>query len=173
MKIPQLLVLLHASASCDSRNTLDFWNQIISDADGDGPTYQPSTDATYIPTDGPTETEKVPSLVDMPTMYPTYTPTNVITKKEATPEVTKNSDVDTETALYASTLNQSKPEASKKSNGTGSAIAAGLLLPLLILVAYGFRVYRKNRADKREAIAVVVQQHDSNALGKPEDVELV
>ncbi|KAK1738444.1 hypothetical protein QTG54_011113 [Skeletonema marinoi] len=148
-------------------------------AEGD-PTYEPTAADTYMPT-------------AEPTMYPTYLPTILPTATKVTSleldnnlptvyvgladevtNISKDSDVDTETtALYASAVSQSQPKVSSEPNGRGIAIAAGIFLPMLILVAYGFGVYRRNRIDEREDITEQADQEQNDSSGQLEDVELV
>jgi len=156
------------------------------------PTILPTAKKAVVLSTAPTIDDATNFPTALPTMFPTYFPTKIPTATKATSleldnnlptvydgladEVTyisKDSDVDTETtALYASAVSQSQPKVSSEPNGKGIAIAAGIFFPMLILVAYGFGVYRRNRIDEREDITEADQEQNDSS-GQLEDVELV
>jgi len=157
------------------------------------PTILPTTNKAVVLSTAPTIDDATNFPTALPTMFPTYFPTNIPTATKVTSleldnnlpnvydgladevtNISKDSDVDTETtALYASAVSQSQPKVSSEPNGRGIAIAAGIFLPMLILVAYGFGVYRRNRIDEREDITEQADQEQNDSSGQLEDVELV
>jgi hypothetical protein len=156
------------------------------------PTEAPSIeDTTYKPTTLPTP-KPTPLLItsDSPTASDTYSPTEAPTMFDNdmnSPAISNFDLTETtsdlgkpETVIVSAAQSQSE---TSKSNGQRLAIAAGIVVSMIILVALGFGVYRKKRADDREvdACPTLSEQQDSetksadddNTPDKLHDVELV
>lgn len=178
MKLLQLFVLLQAIQSGAALGDPTFQPTTDSDA-----TYEPTYDETLMPTtkdltSAPTpvptvDDETYSPTTEPPTLMPTTneptTPVPTIDDETYSPTAepysrviypNKKSDVDMGTAVYASAPSQSQPAASKP-NGNGGAMAAGILVPMFILAAYGFVVYRRKRAGEREEITEADQEHNN------------
>jgi len=205
MKLLQLLILLYTikagaalgnptfQPTTDDTYSPTTQPTTIEDEATNTPTMAPTTkDSTLVPSPVPTVDDETYSPTAEPTIEPTtrdptlvptvddetYSPT-----AELTTYANKKSAVDTKTTVYTSALSQPVASVPPKPNGSGGAIAAGFLVPMIILVAYGFGVYRRKRADEREEITETDQEqqngsedenitHD-NDTEKLQDVELV
>lgn len=194
----QLLLSLHAIQLGAAIDQLDLWGQSEENSveDDDGQTYNPTVaptieDTTYKPTTLPTP-KPTPLLItsDSPTASDTYSPTEAPTMFDNdmnSPAISNFDLTETtsdlgkpETVIVSAAQSQSE---TSKSNGQRLAIAAGIVVSMIILVALGFGVYRKKRADDREvdACPTLSEQQDSetksadddNTPDKLHDVELV